>query len=87
MLRRIFGPERDEVKQDWRRLRYEELYDLYSSPSILIKNSEMGEACSIYGKKERCIQGLMGRPKGIDHLEKPGRRWEDIIKMDFREVA
>ena len=60
VLRRIFGPKRDEVKQDWRRLRYEELYDLYSSPSIQIKNSEMGGACSTYGRQERCIQGLMG---------------------------
>jgi hypothetical protein len=42
VLNRIFRPRRDEVKQAWRRLRNEELYDLYSPPSIHIKNSEMG---------------------------------------------
>ena len=35
VLRRIFGPRRDEVKGDWRRLRNEELNDLYSSPNIM----------------------------------------------------
>jgi hypothetical protein len=35
VLRRIFGPKRDEVKGEWRKLDNEELHDLYSSPSIL----------------------------------------------------
>jgi hypothetical protein len=34
VLRRIFGPKRDEVKGDWRKLYNEELHDLYSSPNI-----------------------------------------------------
>jgi hypothetical protein len=36
VLRRIFGPKRDEVTGEWRKLRNEELHDLYSSPSIRI---------------------------------------------------
>jgi hypothetical protein len=36
VLRRIFGPKRDEVTGEWRRLRNEELDDLYSSPSIIL---------------------------------------------------
>jgi hypothetical protein len=35
MLRRIFGPKRDEVTGEWRKLHNEELHDLYSSPSII----------------------------------------------------
>jgi hypothetical protein len=35
VLRRIFGPKRDEVTGEWRRLHYKELYALYSSPNII----------------------------------------------------
>jgi hypothetical protein len=35
VLRRIFGPKRDEVTGEWRRLHNKELYDLYSSPDII----------------------------------------------------
>jgi hypothetical protein len=35
VLRRIFEPRRDEVTGDWRKLHYEELYKLYSSPSLI----------------------------------------------------
>jgi hypothetical protein len=56
----IFGPKRDEVKGDWRRLHNEELNDLYSSPNIVrvikTEKNEMGGACSTYGGKERCIR-------------------------------
>jgi hypothetical protein len=51
VLRRIFGPKRDEVTGEWRRLHNEELYAVYSSPNIIrvVKNTEMGKACSTYG--------------------------------------
>ena len=61
---RIFGPKRDEVKGEWRKLHNEELNNLYSSPNILrvikIKKNEMGGACSAYGGGERCVQGFGG---------------------------
>ena len=52
VLRRIFGPRRDEVTGDWRRLLKEELNVLYCSPNIegdKIKKNEMGWACDAYG--------------------------------------
>jgi hypothetical protein len=42
VLRRIFGPKRDEVTGEWRRLHYEELYDLYSSNIIRHRKHERG---------------------------------------------
>jgi hypothetical protein len=44
VLRRIFGPKRDEVTEGWRKLHNEELHSLYSSPSIvrLIKSKRCG---------------------------------------------
>ena len=35
VLRRIFGPKRDEVTEEWRKLHHEDLFDLYSSPNIV----------------------------------------------------
>jgi hypothetical protein len=41
VLRRIFGPKRDEVTGDWRKLHNEELHSLYSSPNRMIKSRRM----------------------------------------------
>jgi hypothetical protein len=60
VLRRIFGPKRDEVTGGWRKLQNEELHGLYSSPSIVsvinAKENEMGGACGEHGGGEGCIQ-------------------------------
>ena len=62
VLRRIFGPKRDEVRREWRKLHNEELNDLYCSPNIVkgdkIEKNEMGGACSLYERKERFAQGF-----------------------------
>jgi hypothetical protein len=59
VLRRIFGPKRDEVAGDWRKLHNEELRDLYSSPSTIriIKSRRMklGGSCSTYGRVEERV--------------------------------
>jgi hypothetical protein len=56
VLRRIFGPKRDEVTGEWRKLLNKELRDLYSSPNIIriIKSREnvMGGPCSTNGGEE-----------------------------------
>jgi hypothetical protein len=63
VLRKIFGPKRDEVTGEWRGLHNKELYALYSSPSIIrvIKSRrQMGRTCGTYRGEERCIQGFIG---------------------------
>jgi hypothetical protein len=63
VLRRIFGPKRDEVTGEWRRLHYEELNDLHSSPNIIrvIKLRRMRWSGHVARMGEgRCIQGFGG---------------------------
>jgi hypothetical protein len=57
VLRRIFGPKRDEVTVEWRKLHNGELHDLYPTPTIV---DEMGGACSSDGVGERRVQGFGG---------------------------
>jgi hypothetical protein len=87
VLRRMFGPKRDEVTGEWRRLHNEELNDLYSSPNIIrvIKSRRMRWV----GHVARLVEGrgayriLVGRPEG----RRPRHRWDDNIKMDLQEVG
>jgi hypothetical protein len=60
VLRRIFGPKRDEVTGEWRRLHNTELYALYSSPNIIRVIKSRRLTCGTYGGEERCIQGFSG---------------------------
>jgi hypothetical protein len=91
VLRRIFGPKRDEVPWEWRRLHNEELYALYSSPNIIrvIKSRRLRWAGHVVrmGKRRGAYRDLVGKPEGRRPLGRPRRRWEDNIKMDLREVG
>jgi hypothetical protein len=91
MLRRIFGPKRDELTGDWRKLHKEELHGLYSSPSIVrvIKARRMRWARHVarMGEVKGAYNILVGRPEGRRPLGKPRRRWEDNIKMDLRQIG
>jgi len=91
VLRRIFGPRRDEVTGEWRRLHNEELTDLYSSPNIvrMIKSrrmrwtghvARMGEGSGVY-------RVLVEKPEGRRALGRPRRRWVDNIRLDLQEVG
>jgi hypothetical protein len=91
VLRRVFGPKRDEVRGEWRKLHNEELRDLYSSPSIItiIKSRRMRWAGHVarMGEKRNAYRLLVGKPEGKRPLERPRRRWVDNIRMDLREVG
>jgi hypothetical protein len=79
VLRRIFGPKRDEVTGEWRKLHNEKLRDLYSSPSIfrLIKSRRMRWAGHVarMGEKRNQHRLLMGNPEGKRPLGRPRCRW------------
>jgi len=88
VLRRIFGPKRDEVTGEWRKLHNEELNDLYSSPNIMrvIKRRRMRWAGHVarMGEERRLYRVLVGKPEGRRPLGRPRRRWVDNIGMDLQ---
>jgi hypothetical protein len=90
VLRRMFGPRRDEVTGDWRKLHNEELHDLYSSPNIMrmIKSMRMRWAGHVapMGEKRNAYRILVGKPEGKRPLGRPRSSWLDNIKMDLRDI-
>jgi hypothetical protein len=89
VLRRIFGPKRDEVTGEWRN--NEELHNLYSSPDIIrqVKSRRMRWAGHVarMGEERKVYKVLVGKPEGKRPLGRPRRRWEDGIRMDLRETG
>jgi len=91
VLWRIFGPRRDEVTGEWRRLHNEALNDLYSSSNIVrvIKSRRMRWAGHVarMGEEMGVYRVLVGKPEGRRLLGRPRRRWVDNIRMDLQEVG
>jgi hypothetical protein len=91
VLRRIFGPKRDEVTGRWRNLHNEELRDLYSSPSIIriIKSRRMMWAGHVarMGGKRNAYMLLVGKPEAKRPLGRARRRCADNIKIDLLEIG
>jgi transcription termination factor 2 len=86
VLRRIFGPKREEDGSH-----NDELHNLYSSPNIVrvIKSRRMKWAGHVarMGEGRGVYRVLIGRPEGKRQLGRPRRRWKDNIKMDLRGIG
>ena len=91
VLRTLFGPRRDEVTGEWRRLHNEELNDLYSSPNIVrvIKSRRMRWASHVarMGEERGAYRVLVGKLEGKRPLGRPRSRWVDNIRMDLEDVG
>jgi hypothetical protein len=89
VLRRIFGPKRDEGTEEWRRLHNEELYDTYSSPNIIrIIKSRRTRWAGHVARMERgeTHTGLWwGSPRERDHVEGLGVDGWIILKWFFKK--
>ena len=91
MLMRIFGPRRDEVTREWRKLHDEKLNDMYSSPSIVwvIQSRRMrwvGHVARM-GERRGIYRVLVGKPKGKRPPGRPRSRWKNSIKKDLQAVG
>jgi hypothetical protein len=91
VLRRIFGPKRDEVTEEFRNCINEERHDLYSSPSIIriIKSRRMRLAGPVtrMGEKRNAYMLLLGKPEGKRPPGRPRHRWVDNIRMDLEGMG
>jgi hypothetical protein len=91
VLRRIFGPKRDEMTGEWRKLHNQELRDLYSSSSIIrmIKSRRIiwtGHVTRM-GEKRNAYKLLVGKPEKKKPLGRPVSRWMDNIRMDLENIG
>jgi len=91
LLRRIFGPKRDQATRKWSKLRNEELNDLYSSPNIVrvikLRRMRWAEHARRMGERRGIYRVLVRKLERKDPLRRPRNRWEDDNKMDLQEVG
>jgi len=90
MVLRIFGPRRDEVTGEWRRLHNQELNDLYSSPNIVRVTKSRRMTWAGHGRvwvRRGGVEDLGGETGWKEPLGRPRCRWVDNIRMDLQEVG
>jgi hypothetical protein len=91
VLRKIYVPKRNGVRREWRRLHNEELYNPYSSPSIIRTITLRGMRWAGYvarmGERRGSCRVLVGKCEGKRPLGRPRYRWEGNIKMDLEKVG
>jgi hypothetical protein len=91
VLRIIFGPEKDEVKGEWRKLHSTELHNLYSSPDVIrqIKSRRMrsAEHVACMGEGWNVYRVLVRKSEGKSLLGWLRRKWKYGSKMDLREIG
>ena len=88
VLRRIFGPKRDEVTGEWRKLRNEELNNLYSLSNIVrVIQSRMKWVGHLARMEESrgVYRVVVGKPEGKNHLEDRGLDGRVILCWIFRK--
>jgi hypothetical protein len=87
LLRRVFGPKRDEVTREWRKLHNEELNDRYSLPNMVrvVKSRRMRWAGHVarMGEKRGVHRVLVEKPEGKWPLGRLRHRWKNNINMDL----
>jgi hypothetical protein len=93
VLRRKFGPKREEMTGEWRKLHNEvdQLHNLYSSPDIIrqvqTRRVRWEGHVARMGHERKVYKILVGKPEGKRPLRRPRHRWENWIRMDLREIG
>jgi hypothetical protein len=90
VLRTIYGPRKDEVTGEWRKLHNGEFHNLYSLPHIrriIPRRLRWAGHVACMGEGRKVYRVLVGKPKGKRPLRRPKHRWEDGIKMDLMDIG
>ena len=89
VLRKTFGPKRDEVTGEHRRPHNKEVYDIYSSPYIWVIKSRRMRWVGHVARTENSggtYRVLVGRTEGKTSFRRSRHRWKDSIKLDLQEL-
>ena len=90
IARKIFGPRKDEQRDEWRKLHNLELYNLYGIPDIIrtlrLRRLQLARNVARMGNGRRAHKFLVGKSEGTRPRGRSKIRWEDYIIKDLKEV-